>query len=59
MLKFNDVYLTNDTIQKTRKWFSDNALVCIEEANTFMFLHFYNVPILFKLEKVFLCFQFE
>lgn len=34
MLKFNDVYLTDDTIQKTRKWFSDNALSCIEEAKS-------------------------
>jgi NOL1/NOP2/fmu family ribosome biogenesis protein len=31
MLKFNGVELTNETIQKTRKWFSDNAIACIEE----------------------------
>jgi hypothetical protein len=31
MLKFNGVELTEESIQKTRKWFSDNALACIEE----------------------------
>ncbi len=34
MLKFNGVQLTDETIQKTRKWFSDNALACIEEAKS-------------------------
>lgn len=32
MLKFNGVELTKDTIQKTRKWFHDNSIACIEEA---------------------------
>lgn len=32
MLKFNGVELTEESIQKTRKWFSDNAMACIEEA---------------------------
>jgi hypothetical protein len=31
MLKFNGVELTEESIQKTRKWFSDNAIACIEE----------------------------
>lgn len=34
MLKFNGVCLTEETIQKTRKWFSDNAIACIEEAKS-------------------------
>lgn len=34
MLKFNGVQLTDETIQKTRKWFSDNAMACIEEAKS-------------------------
>ena len=34
MLKFNNVALTEETIQKTRKWFSDNAIACIEEAKS-------------------------
>ena len=31
-MQFNGVNLTEETIQKTRKWFSDNAIACIEEA---------------------------
>ena len=34
MLKFNGVCLSDETIQKTRKWFSDNAIACIEEAKS-------------------------
>jgi len=34
MLKFNGISLTDKTIQKTRKWFSDNAIACIEEAKS-------------------------
>ncbi len=34
MLKFNGMSLTDETIQKTRKWFSDNAIACIEEAKS-------------------------
>lgn len=34
MYKFNGVALTEETILKTRKWFSDNSLACIEEAES-------------------------
>jgi hypothetical protein len=34
MLKFNGVELTKESIQKTRKWFSDNAIACIEEVKS-------------------------
>lgn len=34
MLKFNGVELTEETILKTRKWFADNALACIEEVKS-------------------------
>jgi hypothetical protein len=34
MLKFNGVKLTEESIQKTRKWFSDNSLACIEEVKS-------------------------
>jgi hypothetical protein len=30
-LQFNGVLLTNESIQSTRKWFSDNSIACIEE----------------------------
>ncbi|ERH59293.1 MULTISPECIES: hypothetical protein [Bacillus subtilis group] len=31
MTKFNGVQLTEKSIRMTRKWFSDNAIACIEE----------------------------
>jgi hypothetical protein len=31
MPKFNGTELTNESMQKTRKWFSDNSISCIEE----------------------------
>jgi hypothetical protein len=31
MAQFNKVELTEESIQKTRKWFADNAIACIEE----------------------------
>lgn len=34
MFYFNGVELTKETIQKTRKWFSDNAIACIEEVKS-------------------------
>jgi hypothetical protein len=34
MLKFNGVELTEESIQKTRKWFSDNSIACIEEVKS-------------------------
>jgi hypothetical protein len=34
MPKFNGVELTKESIQKTRKWFSDNAMACIKEAKS-------------------------
>lgn len=33
-LYFNRVELTQETIQKTQKWFADNALACIEEVKS-------------------------
>ncbi|MNX51458.1 hypothetical protein D3C86_821180 [compost metagenome] len=30
-MMFNKVELTEETIKKTRKWFADNAIACIEE----------------------------
>jgi len=32
--QFNGVELTEETILKTRKWFSDNAIACIEEVKS-------------------------
>ncbi len=32
MPKFNGVELTQESIKKTRKWFSDNAMTYIEES---------------------------
>lgn len=34
MKKFNGVELTEETIIKTRKWFAQNCLDCIEEAES-------------------------
>lgn len=34
MYKFNGELLTEETIQKTRQWFSNNAIACIEEAKS-------------------------
>lgn len=34
MLKFNGVELTKESIEKTRKWFSNNAIACIEEVKS-------------------------
>lgn len=34
MTKFAGVELTEETIQKTRVWFHDNALDCIEEVRS-------------------------
>jgi hypothetical protein len=34
MLKFNGVQLTEESIQKTRKWFHDNDMACIEEVKS-------------------------
>jgi hypothetical protein len=34
MYKFNGVELTEETIQKTREWFSNNAIACIEEVKS-------------------------
>ncbi|MFQ3543589.1 hypothetical protein Q7A53_05840 [Halobacillus rhizosphaerae] len=34
MLKFNGVELTDETIQKTRKWFHNNCMACIEEVKS-------------------------
>ncbi|WP_405101529.1 hypothetical protein [Oceanobacillus sp. FSL H7-0719] len=34
MREFNGVKLTEETIQKTRKWFHDNCIACIEEAKS-------------------------
>lgn len=34
MLKFNGVELTSESIQKTRDWFSNNAIACIEEVKS-------------------------
>ncbi|MCY7943935.1 hypothetical protein P8843_07125 [Bacillus inaquosorum] len=34
MTKFNGVQLTEESIQKTRKWFADNAIACIEEVKS-------------------------
>lgn len=31
MPTFNGVELTEESIQKTRKWFADNCMACIEE----------------------------
>lgn len=31
---FNGVHLTEATIQKTRKWFADNCMACIEEVKS-------------------------
>lgn len=31
MTRFNGVKLTDESIQKTRKWFHDNAIACIDE----------------------------
>ena len=33
-MKFNGTEITKETIQQTRKWFSNNALACIEEAKS-------------------------
>lgn len=33
-LKFNGVELSEETIQKTQKWFADNAIACIEEVKS-------------------------
>lgn len=30
----NGVQLTEESIQKTRKWFADNAIACIEEVKS-------------------------
>lgn len=30
-MRFNGVELTDETIKKTRKWFHDNSISCIEE----------------------------
>ncbi|MDV5126967.1 hypothetical protein ACO7RW_01525 [Bacillus amyloliquefaciens] len=34
MARFNGVQLTDESIQKTRKWFADNAMACIEEVKS-------------------------
>lgn len=34
MPQFNGVELTKESIQKTRKWFSENAIACIEEVKS-------------------------
>jgi hypothetical protein len=34
MYKFNRVELAEESIQKTRKWFHDNSIACIEEAES-------------------------
>ncbi|MBF8216212.1 hypothetical protein MKS87_11465 [Bacillus subtilis] len=34
MTRFNGVQLTDESIQKTRKWFADNAMACIEEVKS-------------------------
>ncbi|GAV11315.1 hypothetical protein [Paenibacillus sp. NAIST15-1] len=34
MARFNGVELTDESIQKTRKWFADNAIACIEEVKS-------------------------
>ncbi|UXM89251.1 hypothetical protein QNK06_11275 [Bacillus subtilis] len=34
MAKFNGVQITEESIQKTRKWFADNAIACIEEVKS-------------------------
>lgn len=34
MFVFNGVELTEETILKTRKWFHDNSIACIEEAKS-------------------------
>lgn len=31
---FNGVVLTNESIQKTRRWYADNAMACIAEAES-------------------------
>jgi hypothetical protein len=33
-LYFNGEQLTEETIQKTEKWFADNAIACIEEVKS-------------------------
>jgi hypothetical protein len=33
-MKFNGVTLTQDTIQKARQWFADNAQACIDEVRS-------------------------
>lgn len=34
MLKFNGLQLTEESILKTRNWFHDNSLACIEEVKS-------------------------
>lgn len=34
MPEFNGVQLSEESIKKTRKWFSENALACIEEVKS-------------------------
>lgn len=34
MARFNGVELTEETIQKTREWFANNARECIEEVRS-------------------------
>jgi hypothetical protein len=34
MPHFNGVKLTDESIQKTREWFHDNAIACIEEVKS-------------------------
>jgi hypothetical protein len=34
MAQFNGVVLTEDTMQKTREWFANNARECIEEVRS-------------------------
>jgi hypothetical protein len=31
---FNRIQLTEESIQKTRKWFADNCIACIEEVKS-------------------------